>query len=220
MAEELNCPSTIWLCADDLNFSCLFFVDQNANLITEEVSFGYKAWTNFHTSIVGFKPLEYSSEAINVTDPFGETTEKTKFTLETGYMPTYSMVDLSAGFVHRYYLERFNRLPSVIREVINSLNDCEQVFMNMLVSEHTGQGPILLTTKVSFLFINKILSTLFSRIWSSKRAPRKEFYIEMKHNIAQAWTLVWIKPLNWWAVTFWRDKSLDSIQCCIKTEWI
>ena len=118
--------------------------------MTEEVSFGYKAWTNFHTSIVGFKPLEYSTEIINVTDSFGSVNEKTKFTLEKVHRSTYSMVDLTAGFIHRYYLDRFNSLPSVIREVINSENDCEQIFMNMLVSEHTGQGPILLTTKVLF----------------------------------------------------------------------
>ena len=134
----------------------MFFVDQNANLISEEISFGYKAWTNFHTSIVGFKPLEYRTETVNVTDPFGETTEKTKFMIEKGQKSTYSMVDLTAGFVHRYYLERFNSLPSVIREVINSKNDCEQVFMNMLVSEHTGQGPILLTTRVRNQQFNSI----------------------------------------------------------------
>ena len=116
--------------------------------MTEEVSFGYKAWTNFHTSIVGFKPLEYSTQSINVTDSFGSVNEKTKFTLEKVQKSTYSMVDLTAGFIHRYYLDRFNSLPSVTREVINSQNDCEQIFMNMLVSEHTGQGPILLTTKV------------------------------------------------------------------------
>lgn len=130
--------------------------------MTEEVSFGYKAWTNFHTSIVGFKPLEYSTQSINVTDSFGSVNEKTKFTLEKVQKSTYSMVDLTAGFIHRYYLDRFNSLPSVTREVINSQNDCEQIFMNMLVSEHTGQGPILLTTKVILPY--DLISSVFSPI--------------------------------------------------------
>ena len=39
------------------DFSCIFYINDDVNLLREELDFGFKAWTNFHSSIVGFKPM-------------------------------------------------------------------------------------------------------------------------------------------------------------------
>ena len=37
--------------------SCIFFINDDVNIIHEEVDFGFKAWTNFHSSLVGYKQM-------------------------------------------------------------------------------------------------------------------------------------------------------------------
>ena len=66
---------------------------------------------------------------------------------------TYSMIDFSAAWIHRYYLTKFNQSPKPILDLVNESNDCEEVVMNMIVAEHIGQGPILLTPKSKELYI-------------------------------------------------------------------
>ena len=64
------------------------------------------------------------------------------------------MVDFVGAFIHQYYLEKFSQSSNGLIELINDHNDCEQIAMNMIVAEHTGQGPVLLTPKVFIEFFN------------------------------------------------------------------
>ena len=83
-----------------------------------------------------------------MTSPTGETIETEKFSIEKERTSEYSMVDFVGAFIHQYYLEKFSQSSNGLIELINDHNDCEQIAMNMIVAEHTGQGPVLLTPKV------------------------------------------------------------------------
>ena len=98
---------------------------------------------------------------MNVTTEHDEIEEKLIYSIEKDLKSTYSMIDTCAMFVHQYYLEKFSQSTNGLVELINENNDCEQIVLNMVVAEHTGQGPVLVTPKV--------MSTMFKgvgRDWS------------------------------------------------------
>merc|ERR1711933_194063 len=88
---------------------CIFYINDDVNLLREELDFGFKAWTNFHSSIVGFKPMDFKSEPINVTMPSGEIVQTEKFSIENERTSKYSMIDFVGAFIHRCYLEKFSQ---------------------------------------------------------------------------------------------------------------
>ena len=57
------------------------------------------------------------------------------------------MVDISAAWLHRFYLTEFSQQSPQLLEVINSQKNCESVALNMIVSKFTGIGPVALTPK-------------------------------------------------------------------------
>ena len=80
----------------------------------------------------------------------GNIEKRLTYSIEKELKSTYSMVDTCAMFVHQYYLEKFSQSTNGLVELVNEHNDCEQIALNMIVAEHTGQGPVLVTPKVLY----------------------------------------------------------------------
>lgn len=140
---------------DPILFSCVFIVDFDVNLITEELDFGFKAWQNFPESIVGYQAADFTIIHSNATSVFddndvtvGSDQEETityKYVKEMSN--EYSMIESSAAWIHRFHFIQFQKQPIELLHFVNSKNDCEDIVMNQIASEYTGMGPIKLTPK-------------------------------------------------------------------------
>ena len=132
--------------------SCVFVVDFDVNLITEELEFGFKAWQNFPESIVGYQSADFSIIKTSRThlDENGvvaEEEETTTYKYVKEMSNEYSIIESSAAWIHRFHFIQFQKQPIELLHFVNTRNDCEDIVMNLIASEHTGMGPIKLTPK-------------------------------------------------------------------------
>ena len=64
--------------------------------------------------------------------------------LKSGISSEFSMIDGSALWIHKYYLNLFIGSRKSI-EHVNSIGDCEDILLNFIVSDITGLPPIKAT---------------------------------------------------------------------------
>ena len=134
-------------------FSCVFVVDFDVNLITEELDFGFKAWQNFPESIVGYQAADFVIIHTNASTIFDDNEvgddgeEKITYKYVKEMSNEYSIIESSAAWIHRFHFIQFQKQPIELLHFVNSRKDCEDIVMNQIASEFTGMGPIKLTPK-------------------------------------------------------------------------
>ena len=134
-------------------FSCVFVVDFDVNLITEELDFGFKAWQNFPESIVGYQAADFVIIHTNASTIFDDNEvgddgeEKNTYKYVKEMSNEYSIIESSAAWIHRFHFIQFQKQPIELLRFVNSRKDCEDIVMNQIASEFTGMGPIKLTPK-------------------------------------------------------------------------
>ena len=148
-----NSFESIVLSNEPILFSCVFVVDFDVNLITEELDFGFKAWQNFPESIVGYQAADFAIIHTNTSTIFddnevgGDGEEKITYKYVKEMSNEYSIIESSAAWIHRFHFIQFQKQPIELLHFVNSRKDCEDIVMNQIASEFTGMGPIKLTPK-------------------------------------------------------------------------
>ena len=110
-------------------FSAILFLDDEVKLATEEINFGFKVWTNFQDSIVGFKTAVRFNRTVSVASTFLlksyiENENVLKYNNQKS--SEYSIVDFSAAWISRFYLNQFTQQKQ-LRQIVNSKKDCESI---------------------------------------------------------------------------------------------
>ena len=148
-----NSFESIVLTNEPILFSCVFVVDFDVSLITEELDFGFKAWQNFPESIVGYQAADFVIIHTNASTIFDDNEvgddgeEKNTYKYVKEMSNEYSIIESSAAWIHRFHFIQFQKQPIELLHFVNSRKDCEDIVMNQIASEFTGMGPIKLTPK-------------------------------------------------------------------------
>ncbi|KAI8123883.1 Exostosin-2 [Lucilia cuprina] len=125
----------------DIETEAILTIDDDINMLTDdEVEFGYEVWREFPDRIVGFPSRLHVWE--NLTS---------HWRYESEWTNQISMVLTGAAFHHKYWSHMYTyRMPDVIREIVDSRMNCEDIAMNFLVSNVTNKPPIKVTPRKKF----------------------------------------------------------------------
>lgn len=125
----------------DIETEAILTIDDDINMLTEdEVEFGYEVWREFPDRIVGFPSRLHVWE--NLTS---------HWRYESEWTNQISMVLTGAAFHHKYWSHMYtHRMPDVIKEIVDSRMNCEDIAMNFLVSNVTNKPPIKVTPRKKF----------------------------------------------------------------------
>ncbi|XP_065367829.1 exostosin-2 [Calliphora vicina] len=125
----------------DIETEAILTIDDDINMLTDdEVEFGYEVWREFPDRIVGFPSRLHVWE--NLTS---------HWRYESEWTNQISMVLTGAAFHHKYWSHMYtHRMPDVIREIVDSRMNCEDIAMNFLVSNVTNKPPIKVTPRKKF----------------------------------------------------------------------
>ncbi|KAJ8021177.1 Exostosin-1c [Holothuria leucospilota] len=125
---------------DVIETDAVLSLDENAKLSTDEVDFAFSVWRTFPDRIVGYPARSHYWDEAN--EQWGYSS---KWTNE------YSLVLTGAAFYHKYYNYLFTHtLPQVLRDLVNSASNCDDLLMNFLVAHATHMPPIKVTQKKQY----------------------------------------------------------------------
>ncbi|KAM7342720.1 exostosin glycosyltransferase sotv [Cochliomyia hominivorax] len=125
----------------DIETEAILTIDDDINMLTDdEVEFGYEVWREFPDRIVGFPSRLHVWE--NLTS---------HWRYESEWTNQISMVLTGAAFHHKYWSHMYtHRMPAVVRDIVDSRMNCEDIAMNFLVSNVTNKPPIKVTPRKKF----------------------------------------------------------------------
>ncbi|CAG7721914.1 unnamed protein product [Allacma fusca] len=124
----------------EVETDAVFSLDEDAVLSTDELDFAYIVWRSFPDRIVGYPTRSHYWD-----DP----TELWKYSSK--WTNDYSMVLAGGAIYHVYYNHLYwNRVPPAASQLVESIQNCEDILMNMIVERITRKPPIKLTYKRSF----------------------------------------------------------------------
>lgn len=121
-----------------LNTSAVFSVDDDVYVPCTGLSKGFDAWKREPWQIVGYFPRLHGWETRD-----GGCRLRYKTKLETVWFEgRYSILLTKAAFLHVDYFDMYtNRMDERIRRYVDSVNNCEDVAMQLMVSNWTGSPP-------------------------------------------------------------------------------
>uniref|UniRef100_S4RG15 N-acetylglucosaminyl-proteoglycan 4-beta-glucuronosyltransferase n=1 Tax=Petromyzon marinus TaxID=7757 RepID=S4RG15_PETMA len=115
-------------------------LDEDTVLSTDEVDFAFVVWQSFPERIVGYPARSHLWDS-----------SKSRWGYTSKWTNHYSMVLTGAAFYHRYYNYLYTHaLPASLREMVDSLSNCEDILMNFLVSDVIKMPPIKVTQKKQY----------------------------------------------------------------------
>uniref|UniRef100_A0A1A9WW32 Exostosin-2 n=1 Tax=Glossina brevipalpis TaxID=37001 RepID=A0A1A9WW32_9MUSC len=141
----------------EIETEAILTIDDDINMLTaDEVDFGYliyqatkeviadknryEVWREFPDRIVGFP------SRLHVWDNF-----TSHWRYESEWTNEISMVLTGAAFLHKYWNHMYTyRMPSIIKQMIDSRMNCEDIAMNFLVANVTNKPPIKVTPRKKF----------------------------------------------------------------------
>lgn len=115
-------------------------LDEDTVLSTTEVDFAFTVWQSFPERIVGYPARSHFWDS-----------NKERWGYTSKWTNDYSMVLTGAAIYHRYYHYLYtNYLPSGLKNMVDTLANCEDILMNFLVSAVTKLPPIKVTQKKQY----------------------------------------------------------------------
>ncbi|CAM9642054.1 exostosin-1a-like [Lampetra fluviatilis] len=115
-------------------------LDEDTVLSTDEVDFAFVVWQSFPERIVGYPARSHLWDS-----------SKSRWGYTSKWTNHYSMVLTGAAFYHRYYNYLYTHaLPASLRDMVDSLSNCEDILMNFLVSDVIKMPPIKVTQKKQY----------------------------------------------------------------------
>lgn len=126
-------------------------LDEDVLLKPDEIKFALENFQEFPEKIVGFPSrLHFKLSGDN---PNEKNQHFSRWAYTTKLHNGYSMVLNSAAFVHKYYLFKMSKLSSSKPksvETVKNLSNCDDILLNFLVSDITGQPPLKILQKTDF----------------------------------------------------------------------
>jgi len=124
----------------EIKEDAILHLDDNSLLCNEEMDFAFEVWRSFPERIVGFPARNHV---------WDET--KLRWLYTSKWSNSYSIVLTGAAFMHRYYNHLYTEwLPQSTIKLVDELNNCEDLLMNMLVSHVTKLPPIKVTQRKQY----------------------------------------------------------------------
>jgi alpha-1,4-N-acetylglucosaminyltransferase EXTL3 len=126
--------------ADLIKTDAVLNLDDDTLLRSDEIMFAFRVWRENREKIVGF-PARYHT--------WNFTTKTYEYRHDLSC--EYSMILTGAAFYHQFYNYAFTYLMEKrIRDYVDSVNNCEDIAFNMLVSHLTRRPPLKVTLKYNF----------------------------------------------------------------------
>uniref|UniRef100_A0A1A9VGR4 Exostosin-2 n=1 Tax=Glossina austeni TaxID=7395 RepID=A0A1A9VGR4_GLOAU len=125
----------------EIQTEAILTIDDDINMLTaDEVDFGYEVWREFPDRIVGFP------SRLHVWNNF-----TSHWRYESEWTNQISMVLTGAAFLHKYWSYMYTyRMPPIIKQIVDSRMNCEDIAMNFLVANVTNKPPIKVTPRKKF----------------------------------------------------------------------
>lgn len=125
---------------DVIRTDAILSLDDDTSLRNDEIIFAFRVWRENRDRIVGFAARFHT---YNTTTK--QYTYKGKHTCE------YSIILTGAAFYHRFYNYFYTYvMDERIRNVVDSIRNCEDLAFNFMVSALTRKPPLKVTTKWHF----------------------------------------------------------------------
>lgn len=115
-------------------------LDDDSMLCDQEIDFAFEVWRSFPERIVGFPARNHLWDEA-----------KSRWAYTSKWSNWYSIVLTGSAFTHKYYLHLYTEwLPADVKNMVDTLNNCEDLLMNMLVSHVTRLPPIKVTQRKQY----------------------------------------------------------------------
>lgn len=126
---------------DEIETECILALDDDIVMLTaDELEFGYEVWREFPDRLVGFP------SRLHLWD---NTTQKWRY--ESEWTNAISMVLTGAAFYHKYFSYLYTyALPGNMKAWVDDHMNCEDIAMNFLISNTTGNAPIKVAPRKKF----------------------------------------------------------------------
>jgi len=125
---------------EQIQYDAIMHLDDDALLCDEEIDFAFEVWRSFPDRIVGFPARNHLWDEA-----------KSRWAYTSKWSNWYSIVLTGAAFTHKYYLHLYTEwLPEESKIMVDNLNNCEDLLMNMLVSHVTRLPPIKVTQRKQY----------------------------------------------------------------------
>ncbi|PVD29021.1 hypothetical protein C0Q70_11618 [Pomacea canaliculata] len=126
---------------DEIETESILALDDDIVMLTpDELEFGYEVWREFPDRLVGFPSRLHLWD--NVTQ---------KWKYESEWTNEISMVLTGAAFYHKYFSYLYtNALPGNLKSWVDEHMNCEDIAMNFLIANVTGNAPIKVAPRKKF----------------------------------------------------------------------
>jgi len=123
-----------------IKYDAILHLDDDAILCDQEIDFAFEVWRTFPDRIVGFPARNHLWDE-----------RKSRWAYTSKWSNWYSIVLTGAAFAHKYYSHLYTEwLPIEAKTLVDSLSNCEDLLMNMLVSHVTRLPPIKVTQRKQY----------------------------------------------------------------------
>jgi len=130
---------------DEITTEAVLSLDDDIDMLTaDELELGYQVWREFPDRLVGFPSRTHVVEEENGG----------KYRYESEWTSQISMVLTGASFYHKYWHYLYTAAPNPdaqdIKTWVDANMNCEDIAMNFLVANATGQPPIKVAPRKKF----------------------------------------------------------------------
>ncbi|CAK9298087.1 unnamed protein product [Gordionus sp. m RMFG-2023] len=121
---------------------CVLSIDDDIDMLTvDELEFGFQTWKQMPDHIVGFPGRVHS------LDPL-----RNHYSYDAEWKPNISVILTGAAFYHRHYHHLYTHLmPEKPRRFVNNHFNCEDLAINFLIADISGNPPIKVTSRQKFV---------------------------------------------------------------------
>ncbi|CAI2348607.1 unnamed protein product [Caenorhabditis sp. 36 PRJEB53466] len=120
---------------DRIETEAVLSLDDDIDLMQQEIVLAFRVWRENRERIVGFPARHHAR--------YGDS-----MFYNSNHTCQMSMILTGAAFIHKNYLSAYTyQMPSVIREHVDRIRNCEDIAMNYLVSHLTRRPPIKTTSR-------------------------------------------------------------------------
>lgn len=137
--SQQNKLSNRFLPYPEIETAAVFALDDDITMLTtDELEFGFKAWQEFPSRLVGFPGRVHWLD-------------RGKWQYESNWLNNISLILTGAAFYHKYYHNLYtHEMSPEVRDWVDAHMNCEDIAMNFLVAQHTGLPPLKVSPRKKF----------------------------------------------------------------------
>lgn len=128
---------------NDPNVEAVFSLDDDIIVPNDALEKAFEIWKHNRDVLVGFSPRTYAID------------QNGKYRYDWNFVSQfhkYSMILTNAAFFHKKYLYEYTyHLPRILYNFVEKNTNCEDIFMNILISNITKRSPIFFNKKFEII---------------------------------------------------------------------